>query len=175
MWWCGFQLPPIEGQEFKITNDYPVIKHTKNYRCNDPKLLNILNNIRNEISKGSWFYDIKKLGLPIIKLKDLDYIPQDLIISKTNSRKDLITATFKDLEKYVVLQNYTNYCNTQILLEKPPAGIRHELRHGYTIYSCQGCTTNNKLFIDVKNLKDIKTIYTALSRAKYLSQIILFE
>jgi hypothetical protein len=140
-----------------------------------PKLLNILNNVRKEISKGSWFYDIKKLGLPIIKLKDLDYIPQDLIISKTNNRKDLITATFKDLEKYVVLANYTNYCNTQILLEKPPAGIRHELRHAYTIYSCQGMTTPNKLFIDVKNLKDIKTIYTALSRAKYLSQIILFE
>jgi hypothetical protein len=171
----GFQLPPIEGQEFKITNDYPIITHNKNYRCLCPKLLNILNNIRNEISKGSWFYDIKKLGLPIIKLKDLDYIPQDLIISKTNNRKDLITATFKDLEKYVVLANYTNYCNTQILLEKPPAGIRHELRHGYTIYSCQGCTTSNKLFIDIKNLKDIKTIYTALSRAKYLSQIIFFE
>jgi hypothetical protein len=171
----GFQLPPIEGQEFKITNDYPIITHNKNYRCLCPKLLNILNNIRNEISKGSWFYDIKKLGLPIIKLKDLDYIPQDLIISKTNNRKDLITATFKDLEKYVVLANYTNYCNTQILLEKPPAGIRHELRHGYTIYSCQGCTTPNKLFIDVKNLRDIKTIYTALSRAKYLSQIVFFE
>jgi hypothetical protein len=171
----GFQLPPIEGQEFKITNDYPIITHNKNYRCVCDKLLNILNNIRNEISKGSWFYDIKKLGLPIIKLKDLDYIPQDLIISKTNNRKDLITATFKDLEKYVVLANYTNYCNTQILLEKPPAGIRHELRHGYTIYSCQGCTTPNKLFIDVKNLRDIKTIYTALSRAKYLSQIVFFE
>jgi hypothetical protein len=171
----GFQLPPIEGQEFKITNDYPIITHNKNYRCLCPKLLNILNNIRNEISKGSWFYDIKKLGLPIIKLKDLDYIPQDLIISKTNNRKDLITATFKDLEKYVVLANYTNYCNTQILLEKPPAGIRHELRHAFTIFSCQGMTTPNKLFIDVKNLRDIKTIYTALSRAKYLSQIVLFE
>jgi hypothetical protein len=171
----GFQLPPIEGQEFKITNDYPIITHNKNYRCLCPKLLNILNNIRNEISKGSWFYDIKKLGLPIIKLKDLDYIPQDLIISKTNNRKDLITATFKDLEKYVVLANYTNYCNTQILLEKPPAGIRHELRHAFTIFSCQGMTTPNKLFIDVKNLRDIKTIYTALSRAKYLSQIVFFE
>jgi hypothetical protein len=29
----GFQLPPIEGQEFKITNDYPIITHNKNYRC----------------------------------------------------------------------------------------------------------------------------------------------
>jgi hypothetical protein len=171
----GFQLPPIEGQEFKISNEYPVIKHTKNYRCVCDKLQNILNNVRKEISKGSWFYDIKKLGLPIIKLKDLDYIPQDLIISKTNNRKDLITATFKDLEKYVVLANYTNYCNTEILLEKPPAGIRHELRHAFTIYSCQGETAKNKLFIDIKNLKDIKTIYTALSRAKYLSQIVLFE
>ena len=171
----GFQLPPIEGDEFKISNEYPVIKHTKNYRCVCDKLQNILNNVRKEISKGSWFYDIKKLGLPIIKLKDLDYIPQDLIISKTNNRKDLITKNFKDLEKYVVLANYTNYCNTQILLEKPPAGIRHELRHAFTIFSCQGETAKNKLFIDIKNLKDIKTIYTALSRAKYLSQIVLFE
>tara|TARA_R100001015_G_C4632706_1_gene196617 strand:+ start:1551 stop:4271 length:2721 start_codon:yes stop_codon:yes gene_type:complete len=171
----GFQLPPIEGVEFKINNKYPIINHTKNYRCKCPKLLNILNNMRKEISKGSWFYDIKKLGLPIIKLKDLDYKPQDLIISKTNSRKDLITATFKDLEKYVVLANYNKYTNTQILLEKPPKGIRHELRHGYTIYSCQGETAKNKLFIDVKNLKDIKTIYTALSRAKYLSQIVFFD
>lgn len=171
----GFQLPPIEGDEFKITNEYPVIKHTKNYRCNDPKLLNILNNVRNEISKGSWFYDIKKLGLPIIKLEDLDYKPTDLIISRTNNRKELITKNFNDLEKYVVLANYTNYCNTEILLEKPPAGIKHELRHGFTIFSCQGLTTPNKLFIDVKDLKDIRTIYTALSRAKYLSQIVLFE
>jgi len=171
----GFQLPPIKGDEFKITNEYPVIKHTKNYRCLCHKLQNILNNIRKIISKGSWFYDIKKLGLPIIKLKDLDYIPQDLIISQTNNRKDLITENFKDLEKYVVLSNYTNYCNTQILLEKPPKGIKNELRHAFTIYSIQGETSKNKLFIDVKNLRDIKTVYTALSRAKYLSQIVLFE
>ena len=171
----GFQLPPIEGIEFKINNKYPIINHTINYRCKCDKLQNILNNIRDEISKGAYFYDFKKLNLPIIKLDELDYIPEDLIISKTNIRKDLITKKFKDLEKYVVLQNYNKYTNTQILLEKPPKGIKHELRHAFTIYSIQGETANNKLFIDVNKLNDIKTVYTALSRAKYLNQIVFFD
>ena len=60
-----FWLAMMTGDEFKISNEYPVIKHTKNYRCVCDKLQNILNNVRKEISKGSWFYDIKKLGLPI--------------------------------------------------------------------------------------------------------------
>ena len=45
----GFQLPPIEGTEFKV-DKLPVIKHTTNHRCKCLKLKKILDTLRKRIS-----------------------------------------------------------------------------------------------------------------------------
>ena len=79
-----------------------------------------------------------------------------------------------ELEKYVVTVNTLNHSNGEIVFEKiPNAGC--EIRHGFTVHSIQGETATNKLYIDVTGIRDLRMLYTALSRAQYLDQIILIN
>ena len=50
-------------------------------------------------------------------------------------------------------------------------GIEQEFRHGYTISSVQGEDFANKIFIDMRKIRDNKLFYTAISRAHYINQI----
>ena len=74
----------------------------------------------------------------------------------------------------MILDNTLDYSNGQIVYEKIK-GVKSELRHGYTIHSIQGETAQNKLFIDVEKMRDIRMMYTAFSRAQYLYQLILIK
>jgi len=171
----GFQLPPIEGTEFKIGN-LPVFKHTTNYRCNCKKLEKILFCLRNLISNSPNIYGnlnqiIEKLKFNIINEEDMNYSVEDLIICSTNKKKDFYTAKYKNLEKYSVLENTTLYSNGDIIIGPKPEKVRCELRHGWTIHSTQGITAKNKLFIDMNEIKTLKLLYTAVSRCRTLDQI----
>ena len=169
------QLPPIEGEEIKPENfKYNIVEHNINYRCKCQKLKKILDELRYRISKDEYYFNIRDFKFKTIKLKDIQYSPEDIIITVSNKKKDIITDQFKHLNKFVVLENTQTYSNTQILLQKPE-GVKSELRHGFTIYSVQGETAKHKLFIDVSKIKDLRTIYTAISRAEYLHNIIFFE
>ena len=81
----------------------------------------------------------------------------------------------KVLEKYIVLDNTLNLCNGELVYEKPDDKVNYELRHGYTIHSIQGETAKDKLFIEMNNMRSLRMLYTAFSRAQYLEQIILIK
>ena len=116
----------------------------------------------------------KLFDIDIISADDIDYNVKDLIITKTNESKDVYTEKYKDLEKYVVLENTRDYSNGEIIYSKPDK-VRVEPRHAFTIHSIQGETATEKLFIDMNKMKSVRMLYTALSRAKYLNQIILIR
>jgi len=168
----GFQLDPIEGKEFKV-GDLPVFHHTTNYRCKCKELEKRLLMLRNMISKK---YDnvnclkiIEKFGFNVAS--EFDYNVEDMIITNTNATKDIYTEKYKHLEKYMVLENTRDFCNGNIVIGPKPEKVKCELRHGYTIYSAQGETAKNKLFIDVDKLNSLKLLYTAMSRCKTMDQI----
>ena len=170
----GYQLPCIEGTEFKI-DDIPVVHHKVNYRCQCVKLEAILNLMRKYIEAGVYGnkYEnfVKKLGFNVIDEKDMDYDVNDIIITNTNKKKDYYTKKYKNLEKYSVLENTLSWSNGQIVIGSKPEKIRCELRHGFTCYSVQGITCKNKIFIDIGEMSNMKLLYTAVSRSKRFEQI----
>jgi hypothetical protein len=170
----GYQLPPIEGTEFKV-GDIPVVHHKTNYRCECPKLQGILNLMRKYIECGLFGNNyenfIKNLGFSIISDNEMDYSVEDMIICSTHKQKDKYTNKYKHLEKYTVLENCRDYSNGDIIIGSKPEKVRCELRHSYTVHSVQGITAENKLFIDIRGMKNMKMLYTAVSRCKRFEQI----
>ena len=174
----GYQLPPIEGDEFQI-NNIPIVNHTTNHRCKCEKLFKILKFLRKSIENNSDYFNPscfdKLFGLDIISADDIDYQVEDLIITKTHKNKDKYTEKYKDLKKYIVLENTRDYSNGEIIIGDKPEKVRAEIRHAYTVHSIQGETAVNKLFIDLNKMTCLRMLYTAISRAKYLSQIVFIK
>ena len=176
----GYQLPPVDGEEFQI-GKIPVIPHRTNYRCQCNELEEIIKICRKAIKNNpdDFFPNIssivKQFGFEIIdrNLPPGDYKVEDMIITYTNKGKDFHTDKYPNLEKYMVLENKGEYCNTEIVFEKPP--VKHELRHAFTIHSIQGETASDKLFIDINKMTSLRMLYTAISRARYKSQIIIIK
>ena len=171
----GYQLPPIEGEEFKTDCGIPVFHHTTNYRCKCKKLEKRLLWLRDRI-KGGWdscniMTFIKQMELDVISSDSIEYSVQDLILCATHEKKDKYTEKYKNLEKYSVKENTRDYCNGQIIIGPKPKKVSCELRHAFTIHSIQGETASDKLFIDMKKMRSLKMLYTAMSRARTLNQI----
>ena len=108
-----------------------------------------------------------------------NYRKTDTIIASLHSINDKYTEMFKDLKKYKVKEigeiNGEKVFNGTILFNKPPKGIKNELRHGFTIHSFQGKTVKDgKLYIHSR-LSSSKMIYTAMSRATSISQIVFIK
>ena len=120
-------------------------------------------------------YCTKVLKLNIMDKDTIDYTAQDLIITKTHKKKDYYTEKYKDIKKYVVLENTRDYSNGEIIIGDKPKKVRAELRHAFTIHSIQGETAKDKLYIDTTGMNSMRMLYTALSRAKYLEQIVLIK
>ena len=173
----GYQLPPVEGREFKIKN-LPRYEHNTNFRCRCDILQNILNNCRKIIggSKDDNFPEMKKiirkLGFVIQNKDDIDYKIEDLIICKTHKNKNTYTEKYKDLEKWRVTENTKKYSNGDIIIGSKP-DCRCDLQHSFTCHSIQGETATHKLFIDINKMVSMRMIYSALSRARYFNQIII--
>jgi len=180
----GFQLPPVDplSVEFK-TDNLTVIEHKKNYRCKDKELKKILTVLRRLIKKeyNDPFYNfnirdiVMKLGFTIYDKDNIEYTNDDFIICKTNRRKDQFTEKYKELPKYYITENTRDYSNGQIVKDTKPHGVNSEIRHGFTIHSVQGETAKHKLFIDLYKINCLRMLYTGISRAEYLNQIVLIE
>ena len=177
----GYQLPPVEGSEFKI-NKLPVYTHRKNYRCQCTKLQNILTALRKLIrqdfladGRGNLKELILKLDFEIYDKNNIPYKVEDLIITKTHKNKDFYSQRYKDMQKYIVKENTRDYSNGQIIIGNKPDGVNCELQHAYTIHSIQGETCKEILYIDINKMNSLKMLYTALSRAKLFSQIKIIE
>jgi len=182
----GYQLPAVEGTPFKCTGFDNTVTHTKNYRCNDANLLEILNELREMIRDETpmavinatvrRFMENKNRIINMDQLKEM-YQLDDMILAGTNSTKDYYTDTFKgkfEQEKYYVTETSTNVANGDIRIwSAVPEHVKAEPRHCFTVHSIQGETAYNKLFIDTSRMFDPCMYYTALSRAKCLDQIYL--
>lgn len=171
----GYQLPPIEGSEFCKEN-YPIIFHRTNHRCQCNKLKNILKLCRQAIrnKKDTIDDDILK-HFTIIDKDTIDYSVEDMILAKTHIKKDYYTEKYKNLEKYYIKENTKDYCNGQIIIGQKPEHCKSVIQHAYTIHSIQGETAPNKLFIDMEKMNNLRMFYTAISRAKKYEQIILIK
>ena len=73
--------------------------------------------------------------------------------------------------KFKCLERGKGLCNGSVVFEIP-VGVRHEVRHGFTIHSVQGKTYKKKIYIDARRLFSAEMLYTAISRAEYWSQVI---
>ena len=173
----GYQLPPVRGEEFIIGN-LPTQEHTTNHRCKCEKLDKVLKSLRSSIKDDLHFVDNTKssyFGLDVVPWEAINYDIKDMIITATHKQKDLYTERYKDKEKYIVLSNSMNHSNGEIIIGPKPEKVQSELRHAFTIHSCQGETATEKLFIDMRKMRSLRMLYTALSRAKYLSQIVFIR
>jgi hypothetical protein len=180
----GYQLPCISGEEMKPTGFSNIVKHTTDYRCKDPQLKEIKNELRNMIEHdrprneiNNWVVgEFKRLGR-VITIDELQkkYDVKDMILSGTNQIKDFYTGLFAGKfseEKYYVTENNRLFQNGEIIVGEKP-DVKCEVRHCFTTHSIQGETAEHKLFIDTERMFEARMYYTAISRARKLEQIFL--
>lgn len=185
---CGdikHQLPAIEGTPFN-TNGMVVIEHTKNYRCQDRKLAEVLKLIRKLIDENKTGTEIALIVLnskhfrnKVITEEQMDYTINDLILTPTNKDMDYITKKFKGkfapYEKYKINETKGDLQNGCIVIDTQKPTHQHEVRHAFTVHSVQGETANHKLFIQIDTQFQPQLLYTAISRARTLDQIVLWR
>ena len=168
------QCLPIKGSV--MTHDMidnVAEKSKKNYRFKDSNQLDACNYVRDVIINGG---KVSASRLPYQRIKKEEmskhYDKKDIILVTQHKYNDEWNQKFKDLEKYKVTNNTRDYFNGDIIYEKIKK-VQTEFRHGYTIHSVQGETFKNKIFIDMRKMKDMRMFYTAISRAEYSKQIFL--
>ena len=198
-----YQCPPIYRKAsknveaeprvpFQILNTHNHIVHTTNLRANCNRLKKLLNWLRNMIEDPNFNNNdlilinnfIESSFNVIGKAYIENYTSDDMILSRTHAINEYYDEKYKHLEKYYIQTAHIEYKNDtikhtyngEIHLIKPDIPIKnYRIRHGYTIDCIQGETAYHKLIIDINNLNTIQHLYTAVSRAKYISQIIFVK
>ena len=174
----GFQLPSFsEGTTpFKCVGFDNIIKYDKNRRCKCPHLQEILTFCRDNIELDGLYHIVKPMIKQKISKDNMKqmYKKEDLILCRSNKKKNLYTEMFDEIEKFYILKTDRKYCKGEIVFDKPDdnykLGLHYEIRHGFTTHSIQGETAKQNLFIDDAYM-EATAIYTALSRAEYLKNI----
>ena len=154
---------------------------TQIYRFTCDKLKHLAEFVRNNIRN---VIDMKNLPyikyITINELKSM-YQKEDMILRFHNEKKhknlkNNYTNIFENIEKYKVTSNYTQFKNGEIVYEKPNNVTCIEKRHAYTTHSVQGLTFENNIFIDLTGMKyQNRMIYTAISRARKISQLYIIK
>jgi hypothetical protein len=135
---------------------------------------------RNDIN--AWVIaEFKRLGrcIAVDQVKDM-YKVDDMVLSGTNEIKDMYTKMLTGIdpirEKYYITENNRLHSNGEIIVSSTkPELCKSEIRHCFTTHSIQGETALFNLFIDSARMFDARMFYTAISRAKKLSQIVIIE
>jgi len=178
---CGdpkYQLPTFEAgaTPFKCKGFDNIITYDINRRCKCPELQKILTFCRDNIEVEGLYHVVKKMvkqHIGVEVMKEM-YQKEDLILCRSNKKKNIYTEMYNDVDKYYILKTDRNYCKGEIVFDKPNDNYKldtdYEIRHGFTTHSIQGETAKNKLFIDNAYM-EATAIYTALSRAEYLKNI----
>lgn len=181
----GYQLSCIFGTEMNKEGFDKIIKNNINYRCKDNRLLEILNKLRTMIEYdlpkweiNNWVIQEFKKFNKYIKVDEIDYKIEDMILTGTNKLKDYFTKLFDknfgEINKYYITSNNRLYSNGEIIIGTKP-DIKCEIRHSFTTHSIQGETAYHNLYIDSSKMFDSRMFYTAISRAKTLDQIFIIE
>lgn len=166
---------------------------TKDYRAKDcQQLQDVKMKLRTYIERGKGLktkderlavrmeaIEYIKTVIPSITPEQMDkqYTARDMILCSRHDVKDEYNKRYSHIEKYLVKNNTKLFSNSEITYEKPPAGVKAEITHGFTIHAIQGETLNdpNKLYIDPRHMFSDRMLYTAVSRARNLKQIFLIE
>jgi hypothetical protein len=183
----GYQLPCIVGEPMEASGFDNTVKHTNDFRCKDPALKGIKNVLREMIEldmprqqiNSYVISEFKRLGRCISsdQVKE-SYSVDDMILSGTNSIKDMYTKMLTGIdpvrEKYYITENNRLHSNGEIIVSATkPELCKSEIRHCFTTHSIQGETAHFKLFVDSARMFDSRMFYTAISRAKKISQIFI--
>ena len=112
--------------------------------------------------------DIQKINrAELIK----NYTTDDIILTHSHNTIDMYNSVI-DNEKYVITKTCKNFSRGEVFLEKP--NTKHvEKTNAFTTHSVQGETFNENIFIDIELAYNIKLLYTAVSRARYLNQVFI--
>ena len=167
------QLAPCEGEQMNRSGIDKITRLTKNWRFKDTKMIELNKLLRDNGDKK--YINYFNLGIKTITKSELkkQYKPEDIILNYY--RDNEYGEMFKDIEKYKITSNTRDYKNGEIVFDKNIKSQK-EFRHGYTIHSVQGETFNNNIYIDItsksgKVLMNNRLFYTAISRARYFSQL----
>jgi len=172
----GYQLPCFSTSHedvktpFEITGFDNIQTFTINRRVKCHNLFVLLQHLRKCIDGK------EKLNLQCcerVSVNDVykNYTVNDMIICRTNNKKDQWTKMFEDKQKWYITKRGPYHFAGEIIIadEKPEYA---EIRHGYTAHSLQGETCEHNIYIQLQDTGgDLHVLYTAISRARYLHQI----
>ena len=166
----GYQIPAWRGTPFKEEgfDYYNYLTENRRVVKGDP-LLDLLNEVR----------DCIKNDTPIsISIQSVDhnhlirtYKREDIILTYSNAKKDKYTDMFASIPKWYIEKSDIHHHGEIFIQDEKPEGSDVVIRHGYTCASIQGETVKNNIWIDTECMNNKFVLYTALSRAKKLSQI----
>ena len=163
---------------------------TYSRRCKCEVLRKLSNRLREFIEMNSELQSVRAYIIGVFKqaqqtitkgrFKD-KYKSNDSILCwrKEVSKKytEQFTGKYK-LEKYMVIDNKVSGKNRgDIIMSKDELingkinGFNVEIKHAFTVHSVQGITVKDYLYIDINDMKDVKMIYTAVSRSEYFDKI----
>ena len=182
----GYQLPCVNAIPMNEEGFDKITTFTKNYRCSDKALLDILETLREYIRTGApndlinnyVKTTFKNLGQVLTTDEAIKmYNINDMILASTNEIKNIYTEILTGkfaAEKYYITGTNRSYSNGDIVIsETRPDNCECVVRHCFTVHSIQGETCETRLFIDGSKWFDDRMIYTALSRARRLDQIFI--
>jgi len=176
---CGdinYQLPPIDGDPMNMTGFENVNDTlTKNYRFKDEKQLQIATQLRMMEDDKASAEERMQYALSMYENVSKDYViknykPTDIVLCSLHELRDEWTECLHG-EKYRCILSRNGHYTGQISYEKPTSSRDWTYQHGYTIHSVQGKTLDDTIYIDTRNFFQPQMLYTAISRARYSTQI----
>jgi hypothetical protein len=181
------------GENLMLVSDMNTIQFPNDYRSTqgDP-LIDVKKQIRNCMEENYGDYvklsQLVKQVIPqrISTMELIDsYTVNDWVLCGTNENVAEWTALLQDKGDKFLCNKHTKNdvdkafrgediaLNGQIIYTD---NNRCERRHGFTTHSAQGKTIENNIYIDMRSMGfDYCLLYTAISRAKRLSQIYLIN
>lgn len=168
----GYQVAPIKGEEIRDFKNYYVKRYITDYRCKCEILGKVKQILRDNINEHFNIQLNKIIKYCNTSKNIINYIKEDIILISKHELNKLWNIKFKDIHKYKVIENNTLYNVGQIVYDIN-AKCSKEFRHGFTVHSVQGRTFKNKIYIDCRSMFDKRLLYTAISRAETIEQIIL--
>jgi hypothetical protein len=174
---CKARIQPMTSKGLKIT------EFTTYYRF-DEKFAGMQENIRKIIKcKDDNRIDVNNMLKMFQKVSKEEllkvYRPKDIILCYRVAQGLDYNKMFDHYEKYYIEKGENiKYPRGCIYLEKPTQGTFIK-RHGYTTHCVQGETFEDKIYIDIEDLKRCnlaefkRLFYTAISRARKFENIYL--
>lgn len=171
----GYQLPPFDPnkpvKEFK--KDLVEIKHIVNHRVECGELATILSTCRKMMDEKKNIMNYVLKHIPCKNVPEYNHLT-DMILATTHNVKNEYTEKYKDKLKLVITKSDEVYGCGEVYYDTPNTE-HYENRHGYTVHSIQGETMRGNIFIDMRGVYENRMIYTMISRAKRLEQIVILK